>query len=95
MAQVTTSLEETVLEVLRQLPAERQKQVLDFARFMEHQVSIPEDADEVDGDARWEELFASEKSQLALEKMAEQARADIKAGRMTNIDIVDGELKPR
>jgi mRNA-degrading endonuclease RelE of RelBE toxin-antitoxin system len=57
MAQVSpTPLEQTVLETLRKLPTERQKQVLDSVRFLEKQ---DDSTSEENGDTKWERLFVS------------------------------------
>jgi hypothetical protein len=93
MARVSP-LEQTVLETLRKLPTERQHQVLDFVRFLEVQgLSISETSEE-DGDAKWEKLFVSEKSELALEKLAKQALADIDAGLSRPMIFTGDDIKP-
>jgi hypothetical protein len=84
MARVSP-LEQTVLETLRKLPTERQHQVLDFVRFLEVQgLSISETSEE-DGDAKWE---------LALEKLAKQALADIDAGLSRPMIFTGDDIKP-
>lgn len=89
MAQVL-SPEQTILDILRKLPVDRQKQVVDFARFLEFQEPIKES----EGDAQWERLFASEKSEKFLSKMAEEVRKELGAGKGRAIIIKDGELQP-
>lgn len=37
---LTTTSEQFLLEIWRQLPKDRQQQVLDFARFMAHQLGL-------------------------------------------------------
>jgi hypothetical protein len=93
MAQVST-LEQTVLESLRKLPTERQQQVLDFVRFLEVQDDSISEPSKEDGDAKWEKLFASEKSELALEKLAKQALADIEAGLGRPMIFTGDDIKP-
>jgi hypothetical protein len=92
MAQVSP-LEQTVLETLRKLPTERQQQVLDFVRFLEVQDDSTSETSE-DGDAKWERLFASEKSELDLEKLAKQALANIEAGLGRPMIFTGDDIKP-
>jgi hypothetical protein len=77
----TTQKDETILlELLHDLPPERVKQVVDFARFL----SEMEDGDEeaiATSEAHWDELFARPESQTLLEKMALEALAEEEAGR--------------
>lgn len=89
MAQVL-SPEQTILDILRKLPIDRQKQIVDFARFLEFQEPIKESED----DAKWERLFASEASERFLSKMAEEVRKEIDAGKGRAIVIKEGEFRP-
>lgn len=93
--------EETLIKIVRDLPPNRAEQLVDFARFLEAQLLSEallqeEDPAEVEAEnARWDELLASEESQAWLEKMAEKARADHRAGKSRPIAFDDeGRLVP-
>jgi hypothetical protein len=89
MAEATQTLEQTLLDLVRQLPLERQKQVVDFVRFLEL-----ETLKENENDVKWETLFATRASEDFLSKMASKVQEDIKTGRTTAILISEDELKP-
>ncbi len=96
--------EQELLKVVRRLPAERVSQLVEFAEFLEFQMrrqaeedwSAEDDNDEMDtADAKWEALFASEESQQLLEKMADEAWAQIQAGQARPMVFTeDGEIVP-
>lgn len=81
-----STYEQTLLSIVRTLPTERLRQVVQFARFLQVQTldefalveeESPEDiaADE----ALWDAQFAATQDGLA--KMAEKVRAEIRAGK--------------
>ena len=78
--------EQTLIKIVRGLPPNRAEQLVDFARFLEAQLLSEalleeEDPAEVEAEnARWDELLASEESQVWLEKMAGKAREDYRTG---------------
>lgn len=81
-----STYEQALLSIARTLPAERLRQVLQFARFLQVQtldefaLEEEESPDEIAADeARWDAHFAA--TQDGLEKMAEKVRAEIKAGK--------------
>jgi hypothetical protein len=84
---VKQAYEQTLIKIVRDLPPNRAEQLVDFARFLEAQLLSEsllqeEDPAEVEAEnARWDELLASEESQAWLEKMAEKARAEHRAGK--------------
>ena len=90
---------------MRRLPPERVSQVIDFAQFLEVQMARTHDDDLLDQeegeeeitveDARWDELLATDESQRVLEKMADEAVADIQAGRARQMVFMEnGEIAP-
>jgi hypothetical protein len=89
MVEATQTLEQTLLDLVRQLPLERQKQVVDFVRFLEL-----ETLKENENDVKWEALFATQASEDFLSEMASKAREDFKAGRTTPILVSKDELEP-
>jgi hypothetical protein len=89
MTEATQTLEQTLLDLVRQLPLERQKQVVDFVRFLEL-----ETLKENENDAKWEELFATRASEDFLNDTVGKVREDIKAGRTTPIISNEDELEP-
>jgi hypothetical protein len=66
-------------------------QVIDFAQFLESKITETSTAELLDEEeseeqiaaenTRWDALLASKESQRLLEKMADEALADIQAGR--------------
>jgi hypothetical protein len=98
---VKQDYEQTLIEIMRGLPPGRVEQLVDFPRFLEAQLLSEallqeEDPDEVEGDnAWWDALLATEKSQAWLEKMAEKARAEHRAGKSRPMVFDDeGRLVP-
>ena len=89
MVETIPKLEETLLDIVRQLPPDRQRQVVDFVRFLELETHK-----ENENDVKWETLFATQASEDFLNKMVVKAREDIKTGRTTAIHISEDELKP-
>jgi hypothetical protein len=100
-----TASEQKLVEIVRRLPPERVAQVIDFARFLESQTDQTSDQDQLDegesqelmaeGDARWDALLATDESQRLLEKLADEALADIQAGRARPMVFTeDGEIAP-
>ena len=95
--------EQELIRVVRRLPPERVSQVVDFARFLEFQVIKTGDDDLLDEDqseseaeiAQWDALLATDESQRLLEKMADEAWAEIQAGQAKPMVFTeDGEIAP-
>lgn len=97
--------EQKLVEIVRRLPPERVAQVIDFARFLESQTRKSNGGDLLDEEegheeiavenARWDALLATNESQRLLEKLADEALADIQAGRARPIVFTDdGEIAP-
>ena len=88
-----TLREEKLIRIMRRLPPERIAQVIDFAEFLEFQTG---QFDIQESDAHWDTLLASDKSQLLLERLADEALAEIEAGHATPIAFTsEGELAPK
>lgn len=87
---LTTLDEQTLLGVVRHLPPERVSEVIDFARYLQYRGQSVVEHTELgehksaerlaEGDARWDALLATEKSQRLLEQMADEALAEVEAG---------------
>lgn len=86
----TADYEQQLIGVVRRLPRERVVEVIDFAQFLEFKTSEDYD-DDLLGDAanqariaeenaRWDALLETEESQRLLEKMADEALAEIGVG---------------
>ena len=100
-----TNYERKLVALMRKLPPERGQQILDFARFIVYETFKTKD-DQVledvaleeeytENDQRWEALFASEESQNALDKLADEALADIRAGKASAMIFTPtGEISP-
>ncbi|MBC8447503.1 MAG: hypothetical protein H8D78_07115 [Chloroflexi bacterium] len=79
--------EQVLISAVRTLRADRAAQLADFARFLAAQalaeeIVREENAAEVEADeARWDELLATEEAQAVLEKLADEALAEHRAGR--------------
>ncbi len=92
-----------IAAIVHRLPPERKSQVLAFARFVAFETFKTTDLDflEEEGpedpytenDARWDELLASEEGQRVLEKLADDALAEIRAGHAKSMTFTkDGEI---
>ena len=97
--------EQKLVGIVRRLPPGRVSQVIDFAQFLEFQMTRTYDDDLLDRDeseeeiaaenARWDALLARDESQRLLEKMADEALADIQAGHARPMVFTeDGEIAP-
>lgn len=83
-----STYEQTLLSIARTLPAERLRQVVQFARFLQVQsldefaLVDDESLEEIAADeALWDAQFAA--SQDGMAKLAERALAEYKAGKST------------
>lgn len=97
--------EQKLIGIVRRLPPERVSEVIDFAQFLELQITKTYDDYLLDEDesreeiaienAQWDALLATDESQRLLEKMADEALADIQAGRARPMVFTeDGEIAP-
>lgn len=92
--------EQTLLSIARTLPAERLRQVVQFARFLQVQtldefaLVEEETPEEIAADeALWDAQFAA--SQDGMAKLAERALAEYKAGKSTAMVFTeDGRIQP-
>ncbi len=103
----TTIGEHNLITIVHSLPPERKAQLFAFARFLAAETAqttdldfFEEDADPDDSytesDARWDELLSSEGGQLALNKLADEALAAIRAGKARPMAFTaNGELAPK
>jgi hypothetical protein len=99
----STMYEQKLVGIARRLTPERASELLDFAQFLEFQLAkthsietLEEDASEADiaaENAQWDTLLATEESQRLLEKMADEAWAQIQAGQAKPMIFTeDGEI---
>ena len=65
-------------EKAAELPEEKQNRI---AEILLDEIKTVEEWGDVDGDARWEELFARPESQILLERMADRALKEIREGK--------------
>ncbi len=95
--------EQKLIGIIRRLPPERVSQVIDFAQFLEFQITktyeeIIDDVNEeeiVAENTQWDALLATDKSQRLLEKMADEALVEIQAGKARPMVFTeDGEIAP-
>jgi hypothetical protein len=98
--------EQAVMRILRRLPPERARQLVDYARFLEFQTTEryqdwlnheeAETEEEIGAsEKRWDELLVMPESKRLLRAMATEAREDYLAGRTTDVKITDdGRLSP-
>jgi hypothetical protein len=79
--------ERTLIKIARVLPRNRVEQLVDFARFLEAQILSEEllqeeSVAEVEADnAQWDALLATNEAQALLEKLADEALAEHRAGK--------------
>lgn len=93
--------ERTLIKIARVLPPNRVEQLVDFARFLEAQILSEEllqeeSVAEVEADhARWDALMATDEAQALLEKLAEEALAEHRAGKTRPMAFDDeGRIVP-
>ena len=96
--------EQKLVGIIRRLPPERVSEVIDFAQFLEFQTiqafeGLPDEGaseEEISAEnARWDALLATDESQHLLEKMADEALAEIQAGHARPLAFTkDGEIAP-
>lgn len=93
--------EQVLIDILRVLPSNRVKQLIEFARFLEAQILSEEliqgeDMAEIEADnAHWDALLATDESQDLLEKLAEEALAERRAGKTKPMTFNDeGQIVP-
>ena len=87
--------EQTMVNIMRRLPRERQVELLDFARFLEFQTAAHAETHEEEAlvEDPWDELLARPEAKNLLREMAREARADYAAGQTTDISLTqDGRL---
>ena len=76
-----------LIKIVRVLPSSRVEQLVDFARFLEAQILSEdiikqESVLEIDADnEKWDALMATDESQALLDKMADEALAEHRAGK--------------
>ncbi|MBI5301512.1 MAG: hypothetical protein HY868_05190 [Chloroflexi bacterium] len=95
-----TRYEQMLVNIIRSLPAERVAQILDYACYIQLQTNDDfslddnETEEEILADEpRWDAQFAETQDELA--KMAEQVRAEIRAGRTQPMRFTqDGRIAP-
>jgi len=73
----TISHEQTILDLLRTLPAERMTQVIDFVRFLQWQ-TMSDVENSMAENERWDQTFAA--SPATLRHLVQAARVEIQAG---------------
>jgi len=97
---LSTTYEQMLIDIVRTLPPERVSELVDFARFLKSRVVKPYEPpvleeEESEGDEKREQLLAKPEAQQVMIEMAHEARADLYAGRTTDIAITeDGRLTP-
>jgi hypothetical protein len=95
-------IDHQLLTIARSLPPSRAAQLMDFARFLEAQSLAEslerqdESMDAIDADnARWDALLATDESQALLERLADEALAELRAGKTKPMAFTDdGRLVP-
>ncbi|MFZ1755020.1 MAG: hypothetical protein WAU10_14825 [Caldilineaceae bacterium] len=94
--------ERAILSILRHLPPEGGRQLLTYARFLAFERFqttefdfLDDETEETENDLRWDALLASDDGQSALDWLADEALASIRAGDSRAIVFTaDGEIAP-
>ncbi len=99
-AHLPASLERTLLDVVRALPSGRALQVLDFARWLQTQLSPEENEGSKTAHAElereekvWEQTYNANRDDFRA--MARQALSDLDTGETLEMVIADGKVKAR
>ena len=95
-----SAYEQALVNIVRKLPVERVAQILDYARYIQLQVQDASALDDAATEAEiladeavWDAQFAETQGELA--KVAEQVRAEIRAGRTQPMVFTkDGRIAP-
>ena len=97
----TTEYEETLTNIVRTLSPERAAQLVDFARFLEAQALLEELAEaesmaEIEAEnAEWDTLLTTDEAQDVLDKLADEALEEHRAGKTRPIRFSDeGQMIP-
>jgi len=92
--------ERTLIKIARVLPSNRVEQLLDFARFLEAQI-LSEDliseagSMEIASDnEQWEAIMATDEAQTLLNKMANEALSEHRAGKTKTMGFNHGRIVP-
>lgn len=100
-AAVSQEYEQILSHIIRVLPPNRAEQLVDFARFLEAQVLTEKLTQEEtaaaleDDNARWDALLATDEAQSLLEKLANEALAEHRAGKTKPMMINNaGKIAP-
>ncbi|MBK6431901.1 MAG: hypothetical protein WAW03_04005 [Anaerolineae bacterium] len=96
----TATYEQALVSIIHTLPAERIRQIVDYARFVQTQTldefALLEEADPASvaaDEAVWEAQFAA--TQVQLTKMAKRVRGQIRAGQAKPMVFTkDGRILP-
>lgn len=98
---ISQDYERILINIVRVLPPNRAEQLVEFARFLEAQILSEEllqeeDVAEIEADnARWDELLATDEAQALLEKLADEALAEHRAGKTKPMAFSDeGRIVP-
>ena len=92
--------ERTLIKIARVLPSNRVEQLVDFARFLEAQILnedlIKEEAPLVVAadNEQWEALMATDEAQTLLNKMANEALSEHRAGKTKTMGFNHGRIIP-
>ena len=93
--------ERVLIDIVRLLPPNRVEQLVDFARFLEAQIltealTEEEEIAEVEADnARWDALLDTDEAQDLLEKLADEALEEHRAGKTKPMTVDDeGRIVP-
>lgn len=95
------SCEQELIYLIQHLPIHRVSQLIDYARYIQYQsqVSISGEEEESEeavlaDEALWEAEFAA--SQNGLQRMAEQAREQVRSGNFASIRFTqEGKMAPQ
>jgi hypothetical protein len=97
----TNQYEQTLLTIVRMLPQRRIEQLVDFAHFLEAQslvetLTLQEDPAEIEADnAQWDTLLATDEAQMLLDKLADEAFTEHKAGKTRPMAFThEGRIAP-
>lgn len=102
-----TKNERKIITIMRHLSSERKAQMLAFARYLAFETFHTADLNFLDdetslentwteADARWEELLDSEEGQQVLQNLADEALAEMHAGKAKRMVFTEeGRIAPK
>lgn len=84
----TSVYENTIVNIINKLPADKISELIDFAKFLESQYLQKK---HIEPEEKWNNLLTEPKAKRVMREMAQEALNDYYAGKTTNIAVTKDE----